>query len=42
MQLTNEQFLQLLGAKEVEIYCLKLQVKELQALLQKTKEEDES
>lgn len=45
MQLTNEQLLQLLGEKEIQIYTLKLQLIRLQQQneeLKKSKEKDES
>ena len=38
MQLTNEQFLQLLGAKEVQIYSLQLKLAAAQAEIAKLKE----
>jgi len=34
MQLTNEQFLLLLGQKEIEIYALKVQLQQLQQQVQ--------
>lgn len=45
MQLTNEQLLQLLGEKEIQIYTLKLQLIRLQRQneeLKKSEEKDES
>ena len=45
MQLTNEQLLQLLGEKEIQIYTLKLQLIRLQQQneeLKKSEEKDES
>ena len=40
MKLTNDQYLQLLGDKEIQIHSLKLQVMQLQEVLQLLQKEE--